>query len=217
MSPKRPSTWARIASRSNAPAIGRTCPLSAETQKWFDQNQTRRSAEADVGGERGIEPRLGFGEIELLRRGADGGPLPRRRVLWLRGLLLGVGRLHLLGLRVLRLRVLAAGLAAQLPLRDLELDRRARRRATAHQLGRGEPAGAGAVELGDQRAARIGRDRGHRSGARSETEPVQRQRRVSCVLGSSAMLHRLQIIAPTLEWMRFSLVDTEAANNLIRG
>ena len=38
-----PSTCGRIASRSKAPHSARTGPLSAETQKWFDQNQVKRS------------------------------------------------------------------------------------------------------------------------------------------------------------------------------
>ena len=37
---------------------------------------------------------------------------------------------------------------------------------------------SGAIELGDQRAARIGRDCRDRAGARSESEPMQRQRRL---------------------------------------
>src|ERR1700733_13057798 len=44
MSLKRPSTWGRIASRSNEPAqIRASSPLLAETQKWLDQNTTSRS------------------------------------------------------------------------------------------------------------------------------------------------------------------------------
>ena len=44
MSPKRPSTWGRIASRSNEPAhIRASSPLLAEMQKWLDQNTTSRS------------------------------------------------------------------------------------------------------------------------------------------------------------------------------
>ena len=42
ISAKFPSAWARIASRSNAPTMAMS--LSAEMQKWLDQNHTRRSA-----------------------------------------------------------------------------------------------------------------------------------------------------------------------------
>ena len=169
--------------------------------------------EADVGGERGIEPRLGFGEIELLRRDADGRPLPRRRVLLLRVLLLArrVGCISLgcafFGCAFFCRRPRGASAAA----RCWNSTAARAAAAAAHELGRGEPAGVGAIELGDQRAARIGRDRGDRSGARSETEPVQRQRRrvlgvfgIKCHASPSAN-HRTH-----REWMRFSLVETEA-------
>ena len=136
---------------------------------------------SDLGRERGVEPRLGFGEVELLRRDADGRTLPRRPLLSRSSAALFA---RVLGLRVLLLRgfglcvVLAAGLTAHLALRLAELDRRAQRRAAAHQVRRRDAAGVGAIELGDQRAARIGCDRRDRSGARSQSEPVQRERPV---------------------------------------
>ena len=44
MSAKRPSTKGRMASRSKAPALARSSgALPADTQKWLDQNITRRS------------------------------------------------------------------------------------------------------------------------------------------------------------------------------
>ena len=39
-----------------------------------------------------------------------------------------------------------------------------------------DPADAGLVQFGEQRAARIGRDRSDRAGARAEPEPMQGQR-----------------------------------------
>ena len=48
--------------------------------------------------------------------------------------------------------------------------------ARGHQLGIDDLADAGLVEFGKQRAARIGRDRGDRAGARAEAEAMQRQR-----------------------------------------
>ena len=43
MSEKRPHTCGRIASRSKLPTSANTSAFSADTVKWFDQNQTRRS------------------------------------------------------------------------------------------------------------------------------------------------------------------------------
>src|SRR5881628_2822096 len=62
MSTKRPRTLARIASRSKAPAIGRTPALSAETQKWFWSNHFCVSAD-----KAGVRPIAGAFEREAIR------------------------------------------------------------------------------------------------------------------------------------------------------
>jgi hypothetical protein len=64
------------------------------------------------------------------------------------------------------------------PLRLLEGEGRARRLAAGQQISAGDEAGAGAIQFGQQRAARIRGDGGDRSGARTETEPMQGERSV---------------------------------------
>ena len=61
-------------------------------------------------------------------------------------------------------------------LRLLKLERGARGRAARQQIRIGDAAGAGAIELGEQRAARIGRNGRDRSGARTDAEPMQGER-----------------------------------------
>ncbi len=136
--------------------------------------------EADVGAERGMNARLGLVEIDLLRHGGTG--------------IRGAARAASTACRVLRRRTrsaprlaashrcCSAGPAAP-PLRGLaryallllKLEGRARRLAARRQIRIGDPSGARPVELGQQRAARIGRDRGDRPGARAETEAMKRQ------------------------------------------
>jgi hypothetical protein len=56
------------------------------------------------------------------------------------------------------------------------LERRARGRAGGVQILIGDEAGAGAIELGQQRAARVPRNGGNRSDARTNAEAVQSER-----------------------------------------
>src|ERR1700693_2404914 len=76
MSANRPSTCARIASRSYAPHSGRTPPLSAETQEWVGQQPTRPRAPARAG-RAGPAPRSGRSARLFLHSalGALGEPL----------------------------------------------------------------------------------------------------------------------------------------------
>jgi hypothetical protein len=57
-----------------------------------------------------------------------------------------------------------------------ELKRGADRVRTIHQVGAGDLANVRPVKLGQQRAARIGSDRGNRAAARTETKAMQRKR-----------------------------------------
>jgi hypothetical protein len=62
------------------------------------------------------------------------------------------------------------------PPGTLELKPRARRRPARQQIRIGDATGCGIVELGDERAARVRRDGGDRSGTRTEAEPMQGRR-----------------------------------------
>ena len=115
MSPNRPSTWGRIASRSNEPAhIRASPPLLAEMQKWLDQNATSRSDEPAFGERRALQSRQRLGAKGLLD---DVERLLRRfrRV----GLHRGIGR-HRLGRRHRRARaVICRRLHRQFFRRDI--------------------------------------------------------------------------------------------------
>jgi hypothetical protein len=50
-------------------------------------------------------------------------------------------------------------------------------RAAAHQAGRGNFAGIGPIEIGQQRGGRIRRNGGDRSGSRTEAKTMQRESR----------------------------------------
>ncbi len=147
--------------------------------------------EADLGGERGIDARLGLVEIESAA-GCRTGLRPRRR------------RRLLGGLRVRRLACCGRGAAALLRQRLAVAAARSACRAAAARCWNsnaaraasplvsrseiGDAAGAGAFELGEQRAARIGRDGRDRSGARPKAEPMQRKRSLSFRIGRHASM-----------------------------
>src|SRR5262249_26388423 len=57
----------------------------------------------------------------------------------------------------------------------IELEDGARRLGPAHECGIVDLAGAGPLEVGQQRAARVRRDGGERAGTRTEAETMQRQ------------------------------------------
>ena len=142
---------------------------------------------ADLGAERGVEARLGFGEIDLLRHARAGIArrlCGRRRPRLLRGLHLrrrgrgglrtGASRIGARRVAVLRGLRGALGLLRR-PLRLLEGEGRAPPRRWPADRCR-QCGGAGAIQFGQQRTARIRGDGGDRSGARAETEPMQGER-----------------------------------------
>ena len=150
--------------------------------------------ETDLGAERGIEACLGFIEINLLRHARTGigpgrcrrGRLIRRfHVRWRAAGALRIGLLH---------RALSApGLA----LRLLVGKCRAPGRTARQQVGVGNTASAGAVQIGEQSAARVGGNGGDRSGARADAEPVQGERSVGLgIAGHASMSSRLDATPP---------------------
>ena len=129
--------------------------------------------EADLGAERGIEARLGFIEINLLRHAGTGiGPgrgggtrlIRRFHVRRRAAATLRVGLLH------------GAFGAPRQALRLLVGKCRAPGRTARQQVGIGDAAGADAVQIGQQRAARVRGNGGNRSGARTDAEPMQGKR-----------------------------------------
>ena len=152
--------------------------LSAEMQKWFDQNHTSRSASPISAVERGFDARLRLVQVDRpagVGNGIGGdlgrhlvggllGPRPwsaRRRNPLPLGLLLRASGHDPLGLPLgVGIGDGAEGLGA------------------AWQRSGGERAGARPVELGEQRAARIRFDGRDRSRARSHPKTVQRQHRL---------------------------------------
>ncbi len=138
--------------------------------------------EADLGGDGGVEMRLGLGEEDLLRHGLG----RRGRGLRSRGLD-GLGRhlglcLHRPGHAGFGRRALGLLLAQPRDARlgsalGEELEGGAIGSAAGHQAGGGEDlAGIRPVEVGEERAARIGGDGGDRARAGPEAESMQRQR-----------------------------------------
>jgi hypothetical protein len=81
----------------------------------------------------------------------------------------------------------ALGLPRQ-PLHTLKLERGAGGLAACQQIRVGDAAGAGAIELGDQRAARVRRNGRDRSGARTDVEPMQGKRSLSFWIGRHASM-----------------------------
>ena len=129
--------------------------------------------EAELGAERGLDARLGLVEIDLLRN-RDGLIARRGRSRHSRPNLGGGGIVAGCFLAGLLLRG-ALGLPCR-PLCPLELEGGARGRAAGQQILLGNAADAGAIQLGEQRAAGIRRNGCNRTGARTDAEPVQRQR-----------------------------------------
>jgi len=157
--------------------------LSADTQKWFDQNQTSPLDKADLSAQRGIDAALGFGEINLLRHAG-----PRiRPCCWCRerGLIL-----HLRRARATR-RIGLLGGAPRLPRRALRLligECGARGGAARQQIRIVDPAGACAIQFGQQCPARVRRHARDRSGAWTEAKPVQCERSLRFRIKGHAVL-----------------------------
>src|SRR5262249_38758197 len=139
---------------------------------------------ADVGLERGVVPRLDLleevfslavGRALRSERGVGGlgGARLARLLGHARSLLLGETLVLFLG--ALREDCLRAPLGAR-------LESGARRRAGADEFRVVDAAGTRAFDLGDERATRIGGDLGDRVSLRSETESMQRQRRLALAL-----------------------------------
>ena len=191
----------RIASRSKAPHKGRTWPLSAETQKWFDQNHTRRSAKP-ISALSALSRRARFLEIDLLRHAGlllrfGVGGLRRRRRGHIRlghfrlglaerrshrirrgafsGFLRGVG-----GVACRRFVQFVAGAARQpLGLAFLpEIVGRTRGFAGAQQVVIDDLPGTGLVEFRQQRRARVFIKGRETAGLRREAETMQKSRRL---------------------------------------
>ena len=137
--------------------------------------------EADLGAERRIEARPGFAEENLraptlgsVRLGRQPRPSAGHRLVRLR-------HAH----RALALIGLALGDDLSSAALGAELERRAHGLRAVHQIGVGDLADVRAIELGEQRATRIGGDRGNRAAARAEAKAMQRKRCVD--FGSSDM------------------------------
>jgi hypothetical protein len=80
----------------------------------------------------------------------------------------------------LRIGLLRSAFRAPLRLpRLLERKGGARGVAAREQVRAADAAGAGAIYLCKERAARVGGDSGNRAGARTEAKPVQRKRGLS--------------------------------------
>ncbi len=129
--------------------------------------------EADLGAERGLDARLGFREINLLRH-------PGTRIAhwhWRRrrrGLIVHLRQGSAAARRGGLLRG-AFGLARR-PLRLLEGECDAGGGAARQQIRIADAAGARAIQFREQRAAGIRRNARNRSGAWTEAEPVQGKR-----------------------------------------
>jgi hypothetical protein len=137
--------------------------------------------ETDLRPDRRAEPRLRLVEEDLPRQRHLPRLLRRRRRC------LGLCRHRVFHAGVVRefLRGLAPP-AFELALRvalGIEFENRAVGGAAARQTGSGDRSGTRPVELGRQRALRIGHDRLDRAGARPDAEPVQRQCRRFCITG----------------------------------
>ena len=161
----------RAAQRPHRPLVGRDAEMvGPEPHQPLDK--------AEVGAKRGVDARLRLFHIELLRHPRLGIGLgldrraARRHRIGHRRLFGGRGR------RVLR----------RLPLRSLgkplrlallpEVECRARGFATHEQVGIGDTARPRPIEFGHERPARIGRDRDNRAGPGTESEAMQRKRRL---------------------------------------
>ena len=149
--------------------------------------------EADLGAERGIEAGLGFTEVNLLRHAGTGNAPGRGR----RGRL--IRRFHLRR-RAGSLRVGLLHGAFGAPCRALRLlvgEGGAPGGTARQQVGIGNAAGAGAVQFGEQSAARIGGNCGDRSGARTDAEPVQGERSLGLgIKGHASMSFRPDATPP---------------------
>ena len=138
----------------------------------------------DLGAERGIDPRLGFGKINLLRH-AGTRTRPRCRCRWRGGLIL-----HLRRASATR-RISLLGGALGLPRRALRLligERGTRGCAARQQLRIVDATGARAIQFGQQRSARIRRNARDRSSAWTEAEPMQGERSLGFRIKGHAVL-----------------------------
>ena len=120
-----------------------------------------------------MNARLCLVEINLLRHGRSRRPR-RRQCRLLRRLHLGT---RSAGHGRLRIGLARGALRATChPLRPLKFERGARSHRAGQQITVFQAAGIGTLEIGEERAARIGGNGGDRSGARAEAEPMQGQR-----------------------------------------
>ena len=164
----------------------------------------------ELGHERSVETRFRLFEVDLLRNGGSRVGLRCRRRLGL-GVLLHAGyRRGGSGSRrrglALRLALGALDEARGLALLP-EIEHGARRLAGGEKVRIGQAAGAGAIEFGDERAARIGGDRRNGARARTKAKSMQRERGLCFRIESHGHPDR------RCQIMRESRVETAAAQD----
>ena len=168
----------------SAPAIGARHLVGGDAE-MVRPEPDQPLDEADLGRERGVDARLGLVEVELLRRDADGRPLPRRPAC----------RRRSLAVRFSAARSCCPPASRRIWRRaSLELERRARRRtpllsrsALAMRPAPLRSSSAISAPRGSDAIAAIEPARG--------PSPKRCSASAACAFGSSAMCHRL--MSPT--------------------
>ena len=153
--------------------------LSAETQKWFDQNHTSRSTKPISARDRSVDARL-----RLVAGTSAAAAAVRQAARALRGWV-EAGAAAVSGGFSMPPALAVSCSASRFARSNFCCALRSWRKSNTRRddsalpgTGRiGDAPGVRPIDLGEQRAARIGRDRRDRAGTRTEAEPMQMRAR----------------------------------------